>query len=460
MTKNLIKSDRVVIIGGGLVGSMTALYLGRRGYRVDVYERRVDMRNHEISAGRSINLALAARGMAPLIELGLREEIEAMLIPMTGRMVHALDGSSNHQSYGQRDSEVIYSISRGGLNRLLLDAAERHENVNLYFEHKLEGIDLERDELTVVSPSGEAQTVGFDWLIGADGAGSRVRPMVVEAADGTDVREPLGHSYKELEIPATAEGGFKIEKNALHIWPRGQFMLIALPNLDGSFTVTLFLPNEGEESFKSLEDPSEVGPFFARHFPGIEELIPELERDYQENPTGSLSTVRCDPWYYQDKVLLIGDSAHSIVPFHGQGMNCGFEDCFVLNQILDRAEASGMSRGEINAEFHRLRYANGHAIADMALENYIEMRDSVRDPKFLLKREVGFALERRFPNRFIPRYSMVTFHLIPYAEAQRRGEINNELLDELTRDASDSSEVDWTLAERLVHERLPALELA
>lgn len=450
--------EKIVIVGGGLVGAMAACFLGRRGFEVEVFESRVDLRTHDISAGRSINLALANRGIYPLEQLGLMDQVREMMIPMRGRMIHDLQGTQNFQPYGQRDDEVIYSISRGDLNRLLLDAAEATGNVTVHFLHRLESIDFAHNRAHFVNEETDtAVEIGFRRLIGADGAGSRVREILIAAQDGSCSTEHLDHSYKELEIPAGSNGAFKIEKNALHIWPRGGFMLIALPNLDGSFTVTLFLPNQGETSFAALQSRESVNAFFQEHFPGVDALMPGLVDDFFANPTGKLGTVRCSPWHIADKAVLIGDAAHAIVPFHGQGMNCGFEDCVVLDQCI---EQHGTDWHQVFAEYDRLRAPNGNAIADMALENYVEMRDSVNDPQFLLKKAIGFELQKRWPELFTPRYGMVMFQRIPYVEAQRRGVINQRILDELANGVTLLDEVDWGAAEPLVKKYLGANTLS
>ncbi|WP_285763379.1 FAD-dependent oxidoreductase [Biformimicrobium ophioploci] len=450
----MTRKDRakIVIAGGGLVGAMAACFLGRRGFEVEVYERRMDLRAHDISAGRSINLALANRGIYPLEQLGLMEKVREMMIPMCGRMIHDQKGEQNFQPYGQREEEVIYSISRGDLNRLLLDAAEETGNVSFFFEHRVESVDFDSNRVVFVcEETGSEKSVVFDRLIGADGAGSRVRQALVSAQDGRDYLQPLDHSYKELEIPAGNGGAFQIEKGALHIWPRGGFMLIALPNMDGSFTVTLFLPNQGAISFDALQTRESVFEFFEQYFPDVDALMPGLVDDFFSNPTGKLGTVRCEPWHLGGKAVLIGDAAHAVVPFHGQGMNCGFEDCAVLDECI--AEF-GADWERVFSEYDRLRAPNGNAIADMALENYIEMRDSVSDPEFLLKKAIGFGLQNRWPELFTPRYGMVMFQRIPYAEAQRRGAINQRILDRLALGIESVEEVDWSLAESLVREHL------
>ncbi|SHF53250.1 kynurenine 3-monooxygenase [Microbulbifer donghaiensis] len=455
--------EKIVIAGGGLVGAMAAGFLAQRGFRVEVYERREDLRAHAISAGRSINLALANRGIYALEKLGLMERVSQLLIPMRGRMVHDVDGSCNLQPYGQRPEEVIYSVSRGALNGLLLDAAEASGNVDIFFEQELLDIDFDDKRARFRDHAADSEKhVPFDRFIGADGAGSRARTQLLNEvhreqpdSECREQIEPLDHQYKELEIPAGADGGFLLEREALHIWPRGGFMLIALPNLDGSFTVTLFLPakaNGSQPGFDALQTEAQVENFFRQYFPDAAALMPTLLEDFFRNPCGHLGTVRCTPWCYRDSAVLIGDAAHGIVPFHGQGMNCGFEDCVALDDCIGQTPGNWR---EIFRHYSGARIPNANAIADMALENYVEMRNSVRDPKFLLKKSIGFELETRFPDHFTPRYAMVMFHRLPYAEAQRKGEINRRILSELADGIDSLEQVDWDRARVLIEELLP-----
>ncbi len=451
------KPETVTIAGAGLAGSLLGVMLGQRGYKVDIYERRADMRRQDIESGRSINLALSERGIHALKLAGLMDEVEKLLIPMRGRMIHDLSGGTELQPYGQQPHEVIYSVSRELLNSLMMTAAEVAPDVNVHFKTKCESVDLEKKSIAFVDEdTGARSETSYEILIGADGAGSRIRRHLIPANGGMSSSEFLDHDYKELEIPPAADGQHQIEREALHIWPRGGFMLIALPNLDGSFTVTLFMPKSGETSFASLNAPEDVREFFATHFPDALSLMPDVFEDYFQNPQGLLGTLRCSPWFYDESVLIVGDASHAIVPFHGQGMNAGFEDCSELIRLLDEFDDDW---GQVLPEFDRIRRPCAEAIADMALENYVTMRDSVRDPKFQLKKEIGFALEQQFPDRFIPRYSMVMFHRIPYDQVLARGEIQGEILDELTQTAKGLEDVDMAAAARMVETRLSRLEL-
>jgi kynurenine 3-monooxygenase len=464
-----MSTPHITLIGAGPVGSLTAIYLAQRGYQVSVFERRADMRSCNIAAGRSINLALANRGIHPLKEVGLMDKVDKMLIPMTGRVIHDTDGNTNFQAYGQRENEVIYSVSRGDLNKLLMDEAQATGQVTFTFNEAVSEIDFANKTVSFINQQDDSVSRhSFALLIGADGGGSVVRKAIHQQLEQDEQLEPkktcnnrynrtesLGHSYKELVIPAGNNQSYLIEKEALHIWPRGEYMMIALPNLGGSFTVTLFLPNEGENSFAQLTTEAQLNTFFNEQFADALAIIPTLAEDFFNNPTGHLATVRCDPWHYGDSTFLIGDAAHAIVPFHGQGMNCGFEDASVLNQILNKHASNQQDNWHgVFTDYHDERKPNGDAIADLALSNYIEMRSSVREANYLLKKELAFALEKRHPKHFIPRYSMVMFHLLPYAQAKRRGAIQNQILEQLSQDISHIDEVDMALADKLIKEQL------
>lgn len=442
------QKKRITIVGAGLTGALVGVLLGQRGYQVDLYERRPPRSGNDADSGRSINLALSQRGIVALEKAGLMDDVRSLLIPMKGRMLHLEDGRKQFSAYGQRPNEVIYSISRRDLNVLLLEEAIKAKDVNVYFGRRCKAVDFEQKTLTLtIKDDGTEETIAFDTLIGCDGAGSQVRRSLIEHVGGRSESAFLDHDYKELEIPATIAGGYRLEKNALHIWPRGQFMLIALPNLDGSFTVTLFLPKLGDPSFESLNSEAAVEKFFDDVFPTAKAKMPELVDDFFDHPAGRLGTVRCHPWHVKDHGLILGDAAHAIVPFHGQGMNCAFEDCSELLRLLDQFDDDWR---QVAAAFSQTRKPDADAIAEMALENYTTMRSTVTDPKYALKKEIGFELERRFPRHYIPRYSMVMFHTMPYAEALAAGVRQHEILDRLTDSVDSIEDVDWEMAESLV----------
>jgi kynurenine 3-monooxygenase len=456
----------ITIIGGGLVGALLAQQLAQRGFAVEVFEKRPDPRQAGFLGGRSINLALAERGLQALRTSGLADEVLQRAVMMRGRMVHDRDGNSALQRYGVDDSEVIWSVSRGALNMLLLDTAEA-AGVHFHFGQALVGADFDARRIRLADAAGVERELPVGLLIGADGAGSAVRAAMNAHSPLGERIESLGHGYKELEIPPAAElpaavlqlsGGrdqFALEPNALHIWPRGGYMCIALPNTEGSFTVTLFLPGQGAApSFASLPDATAAAAFFSEQFPGLLPLIPRFNQDFDNHPVGTLSTLYLERWHLDGRALLIGDAAHAIVPFHGQGMNCGFEDTVVLANLL--AGSPDDSAGAF-AEFQRVRQPNADAIATMALENYVEMRDSVADPHYLAKRELGALLAARAPQHYMARYRMVTFTHVPYAYALERGRAQDALLEQLLRDTPRVADVDLEAAARLLQSSLPPL---
>jgi len=442
----------VTIVGAGLAGALLALLLARRGLRVALYERRPDPRQVVPERGRSINLALAARGISALERAGVMEGVRPLLIPMRGRMVHERLGQVALQPYGQRADEVIWSVGRAELNRVLIEAAARHAGVSVHFNHLCLGAEVEADRLCLRDVgAGAERAIALTPTIATDGAGSAVRLSMARAGLVTVREEWLDHDYKELTVPP-AGGQHVLEREALHIWPRGGFMLIALPNTDGTFTATLFLPRAGRPSFAALSTPEAVAEFFGREFPDFVPLVPDLLAQFANHPQGQLGTVHTSPWHAAGRVLLLGDAAHAIVPFHGQGMNAAFEDCTVLDSLLEQPR----DWQSLFAEFEKARRPNTSAIAQMALENYTEMRDTVLDARFVRRKAIAMGLERRFPERFIPRYSMVMFHPeISYAEALRRGAVQAQLLEEL--DGGDGSSPDPVLAEKLIRERLSPL---
>ncbi|SHJ58552.1 FAD-dependent oxidoreductase [Aquimarina spongiae] len=438
------KKEHIVIIGAGLCGSMLALRLAQRGYKISLYEGRPDLRTTDISAGRSINLALSDRGLRALDMVGIADKVLPLCIPMHGRLIHDTKGNTFASNYSGRKGEYINSVSRGDLNALLLTEAEKHENVNIHFNKKCINVDIEK-------PTAEFQcyltkeefTVDADVIFGADGAGSALRKSyyLEKKFLFSYSQNFLTHGYKELEIPADQVGNHQISKDHLHIWPRGQYMLIALPNLDGSFTVTLFLSyDEGEYNFNNLTTIEKVREFFESEFPDTLPLIPDLKNEFFNNPTGSLGTVKCSPWYYKGKTLLIGDAAHAIVPFYGQGMNASFEDVVVFDEILDQYEGDWDT---VFKMYQKTRKEDTDAIADLAIDNYYEMRDHVANPIFKEKRKLEMELEKAFPEEYSSKYSMVTFNEhISYAKAMKIGRAQDKALLNLIADKEIDADLD------------------
>lgn len=456
----------ITLIGGGLVGALLAQQLAQRGFAVDVFEKRPDPRLAGFIGGRSINLALAERGLHALRTAGLAEDVLQRAVMMRGRFVHPLGGEPGLQRYGIDDSEVIWSVSRGGLNMLLLDAAEA-AGARFHFDQSLLAADLDRRSIQLIDSSGAKREWQTGTLIGADGAGSAVRAAMNAHAPLGERIEALGHGYKELEIPpadrlpaavVARAGGreqFALEPNALHIWPRGGYMCIALPNTEGSFTVTLFLPAQGAApSFATLPDARAARVFFEQQFPDVLPLLPDFDQDFDTHPVGTLSTLYLDRWHIDGRAVLIGDAAHAIVPFHGQGMNCGFEDTVALTNLL---AASPDDSADVFAEFQRMRQPNANAIAAMALENYVEMRDSVADPHYLARRELGAMLAERAPTHYMARYRLVTFTHLPYAYALERGRAQDALLNTLLDGGTRAAAVDLDAAVSALKSSLPPL---
>ena len=447
---------QLTIVGAGLAGALLATLLARRGWTVDVFERRGDPRVEGYAGGRSINLALAERGLHALRSADAADAVLAHAVMMRGRMVHFLDGGEQLQRYGRDDSEVIWSVSRGELNISLIDAAEA-AGARLHFDRRLDSVDFDARMATFLG-DGHAHMHRFEALLGADGAGSALRQQMQRVASLGERMEWLDHGYKELEIPPARDGGFRMEPNALHIWPRGRYMCIALPNDERTFTVTLFLPSQsngshGAPSFETIVSGADARALFARDFADALPLMPELENDFEAHPTGTLATLYLDRWSLDDRAVLLGDAAHAMVPFHGQGMNCAFEDCVALASHLDATT----DRAAAFAAFEAERLPNARAIQKMALENYLEMRERVDDADFLLQRALEQALAERHPDRFVPRYAMVTFRRIPYATAFERGRIQRELLVEATRDRQSLDGIDWSTLDAEVERRLPPL---
>jgi kynurenine 3-monooxygenase len=444
----------ITIIGAGPAGCLLGILLARRGVAVEILERRPDPRITPPQAGRSINLALAARGIRALAAAGVMQALSPALVKMRGRMLHESGRPDQFNAYGLRDDEVIWSVSRTTLTTMLVEAAARLPNLRLHFGQQCLGYGdggvLHMRNLQ----DGVDYNLVAQKIIGADGAGSALR-QALAARQGFDVTEQrLPHDYKELLIPRRG-GGPALAMDSLHIWPRGGFMLIALPNADGSFTATVFLAREGESApgFDHLNSDADVHGFFATHFPDVVPLIPDLAQQFAAHPQGLLGTVFCPQWHDGETLLLVGDAAHAIVPFHGQGMNCAFEDCAILDELL-----AVLPWPEACDVYASRRKPDTDAIAQMALENYREMRDTVRDRRFQLQKALSLELERRFPGRFIPRYSMVMFHHeIPYSLALERGRTQGEILDELTQTAAELGDVDYARARELIEARLPSL---
>ncbi|HEX7369838.1 MAG TPA: NAD(P)/FAD-dependent oxidoreductase [Rhodanobacteraceae bacterium] len=457
MTVETPNSKRAVtIIGAGLVGSLLATLLAQRGFDVDVFERRPDPRVQGFIGGRSINLALAERGLVALRDAGVADAVLAQSVMMRGRMIHALDGALELQRYGLDDSEVIRSVSRGRLNVLLIDTAER-AGVRFHFDTPLLDVDFANDTLSLGDRAGGITPHRFDGLLfGCDGAGSALRTAMAKVTDLGERVEPLGHGYKELEIPGLADGGFALEPNALHIWPRGHYMCIALPNTEGNFTVTLFLPNAGPPPcFDALPDAASARALFAQQFPDALALMPTFDHDWDAHPVGQLATLYLDRWHLNERVSLLGDAAHAVVPFHGQGMNAGFEDAAELARLLQ----PGKPHTGLLTEFQRRRKPNADAIAAMSLANYIEMRDGVSDSYYLLKRGLAAELTRRAPEHFMSRYRMVSFTTLPYAFCTERDAAQTRLLQALLAGHTELASVDMDAAEARVRAELPRLPL-
>ena len=451
------KSRSITLIGAGLNGPLLGLELARRGFKVEIYERRPDMRRTKISAGRSINLALSVRGIHALDQAGLWKPMRKIIVPMKGRMMHSTASELTFQPYGKEEWEVINSVSRADLNVALMDAAEG-QGVKIYFQQRCTGIDLKTGELRLRDEKEDRDySIETEVVIGCDGSASAIRSEMLKLNRFNFSQEYLDYGYKELTIPAGPGGEHVLEANALHIWPRGKYMLIALPNIDGTFACILFLPFEGQDSFAQLTSPPMLREFFQSRFPDASALMPQLEENFFTNPTGAMVTVKCSPWHAGDRALLLGDAAHAIVPFFGQGINCGFEDCTIFLELLDR---HGPEWERIFREFEAARKENTDAIGDMAVENFVEMRDRVADPHFLFRKKMELVLESRYPQRFVPKYAMVTFHRIPYATAKRRGEIQDRMLTEFCEGVNTIEELDWRRAGELINAELTPLELA
>ena len=445
------KKEKILIVGAGLCGSLLALRMAQRGYQVEVYESRSDLRNSVISAGRSINLSLSDRGLKALRMAGLEKKARSLCIPMKGRLMHDAASNTFESNYSGRQGECINSVSRGNLNGLLLTEAEKYPNVNIHFNTKCLEIDIESKIARFQSfDSKEQFTVQADVIFGTDGAGSSLRKSYEKQFPAFKVsQEFLTHGYKELEIPADKNGGHLISKEHLHIWPRGDYMLIALPNMDGSFTVTLFLSySEGSYNFDNLITKEKIIEFFEKDFPDTLALIPDVLKEFENNPTGKLGTVKCYPWAYKGNTLLLGDSSHAIVPFYGQGMNASFEDVFVFDSVLNQFEGDWAT---VFSEFQKQRKIDADAIADLAIDNYYEMRDHVANPLFKEKRIVEMGLEKFFPTEYFSKYSLVTFNEhIGYHEAMTKGRAQDKVLLKMVEESKFSTSPKTTKEEMTI----------
>ena len=440
---------KIAVVGSGLVGSLLAIYLKRAGHTVHVYDRSPDIRTIQFS-GRSINLAMSHRGWRALEDVGLAEEIKKIAIPMEKRAIHVMGEPLAYQYYG-KNGESIYSLSRGLLNRTMVSLAEA-EGVEFFFETKIWDVTLADATLHVgETERGEWQELKYDKIFGADGAFSRVRHRMQRQSMFNYSQEFLNTGYKELNIPANPDGTHKLDKNSLHIWPRNDFMLIALPNLDGSFTCTLFMPFEGENSFEALRDTESLEKFFAEYFPSTIDVIPRLVEDFFKNPTSTLVTMKCFPWTYSDKVALIGDACHAIVPFYGHGMNAGFEDITVLNQLMAK---HGDNWEVIFKEYETSRKPNADAIAELSYRNFMEMSSKTADVKFLLQKKIEKRFSDKYPDKWIPLYSRVTFSYRPYAEALQIGDRQKAIMDKVMQMENIEQNWDSTAVENKILELL------
>ena len=442
------KPNKITIAGSGLVGALQAIYMKQQGFDVHLYERRSDMRKNLMSVGRSINLALSDRGFRGLSGVGIDDSIREISIPMYRRVMHDVNGTLTFQPYGN-DGQAIYSVSRGALNCRLMDLAEQ-SGVNIHFSHQLVDVDL-NTATARFNQGEEIKTVKSDFLVGADGAFSEVRSELNKKPWSNYSQYYIDYAYKEFSIPANEDGSHQIEKNALHIWPRKDFMLIALPNPDGSFTLTLFFSKSGELSFDSLDTIEKAEQFFKDYFADALALMPQFREEYTTNPAAAMVIVKCFPWTFKDKVMLIGDAAHAIVPFYGQGMNCCFEDCFVFDELLQSHDGSW---SELMRMYENSRKPNADAIAELALRNFIEMRDKVSDPTFLLQKKIEARFTELHPGKWMPLYSMVTFSHTPYSEALKIGDRQEAIMQHVMKSSEienqwDSKEVEMYMLEQL-----------
>lgn len=441
---------KIIVSGAGLVGSLLAISLKKRGHDVTLYEKRPDMRLDTNDAGKSINLIVTAKGIKTLVSQDLWEEVQKITVPVTGRMMHSVAGKTVFQPYGKDDSECNYSISRGELNILLMNLAEK-EGIKINFNSPLMELDLDNKCAFFEGHDKE----GYDLIFGTDGAGSATREKMMEKlGDAGEAKiHPLGADYKEMLMPSNADGTYPIEKHALHIWPRGNHMLMALPNQGGSFTMTLYMPTDW---FKEYDTAEKVEGYFKEFYPDAIPLMPNYKEEFKDNPQGFLGTLRCNPWVYKDSVALLGDAAHAIVPFFGQGMNCGFSD---IQYLLDQIDLNGNDWSKTLEEYNKHQKLNGDAVADLSLENFIEMCDKVGDDKFLLRKKVEHTLENAFPKKFRSRYAMTTYTLIPYHKVIEAGKVQAKVLDKICKKIDSIDDLDLKKAEKLIDKHfVPWLE--
>lgn len=439
--------DKITIIGGGLSGSLLAIYMAKRGFEVSLFERRPDMRKNKIYAGKSINLALSTRGLNALSKIGLDAEILNDAIPMTGRMMHSTKGELTYQPYG-KEGQAINSVSRGRLNTKLVELADEYPNITIYFNAKCIDVDLTKNLSVFEMEDGSHKEVWSDRIIGTDGAFAATRGKMQISDRFNYLQNYLHVGYKELSIPAGQNNQFLMEKEALHIWPRGAFMMIALPNPTGDFTCTLFMPFDGEFGFENLKTIDQVNDFFNTHFSDAVALMPTLVQDFFNNPTSSLVTVKCFPWVKEDKLALMGDAAHAVVPFYGQGMNCSFEDVVVFDECVEKYFPNWT---KIFDEYQNLRKPNADAIADLAVQNYYEMADKVGDKHFLHKKHIEHDLSDLYPDKFKSQYELTTFSLSPYSYALSQGKKNDILLEKIIADGNENKITDPEFMDSLWH---------
>ena len=435
----------ITIIGSGLAGTLLTLYLARRGYKIELYESREDMRAHDMISGRSINLALSCRGITGLERLGLMAEVEKIMVPMRARAIHLPNGEIKYQAFGRHHEEYINAILRGELNKLLLNKAEEEAEVNLYFEKKLIGIDVGQKKLEFLANDGSVFTRDYELLIGADGVSSLVRNALVDEKIISATRQFLPHGYKELSIAKEHRQGFLPEH--LHLWPRESFMLLGNPNCDDSITGTLFLPQEGKNSFADLNNDDSIRLFFKEKFYDAYQAMPHLIEEFARHPVGNLSTVKCAPWYFEDQCLIIGDAAHGLVPFFGQGMNSAFEDIRVLNEFLDHYHDDWR---QVLPAFYASRKPNTDAVAAMSMDNYHEIQKDISDKRFLLRKQTEQELMQKYPNRYISKHVLVMFTNTPYVKAKAYGEVQNDLLEHVCAKIQCTKEINWSHVDKLM----------